>query len=105
MAAKALRNIEKLGGKSYKAGDAVPDAVIASMSPQVLRSLVENHTLEVSGMEAKGAATGSQAHLAARLDRQADQITALTARLDALEGKKPAKVTKPKGSAAAVTKE
>lgn len=105
MAAKALRNIEKLAGKSYKAGEAISDAVIAKITPQVLRSLVENHTIEVPGMEAKGAGTGGMAHVMARLDQQADLIKKLTAanaamekRLDAIEGKKSATPAKPAAS-------
>lgn len=105
MMAKALRNIDKLAGKSYKAGDAIPEAVIAKITPQVLRSLVETHTIEVPGMESKSNSPGQNAHLMARLDKQSEQIkkleagraddaknmSALAKRLEALEGKKPVK--------------
>lgn len=103
--AKALRDIAKLDGISYKAGSTIPDAVIMKISPQVLRSLVESHTIEVPGMESKSGGSGASAHLMARLDKQGEQIkkleagraedaknmSALVKRMEALEGKKPVK--------------
>lgn len=105
MEAKALRNIEKLGGKRYKAGDAIPEAVIASMTPQVLASLVQSHTIEVPGMDAKVGSAGASSHAMARIEQQGEKIkkleagrvedaknmSALVKRMEALEGKKPVK--------------
>lgn len=104
--AKALRNIDKLAGKSYKSGDEIPDAVISKISPQVLRSLVEARTIEVPGMEAAAASPGGMAHIMARLDKQGEQIKKLEARLSAQEGKTaaPAKPAKNKTAAADTAK-
>lgn len=110
MDAKALRNIPKLDGKSYMAGDPIPAAAIAKMTPQVLRTLVDSRSIEVAGMEPSGGGSGGNAHLMARTEKLGEQvkkleaaraadakiISALSARLDALEGKKPAKADKAK---------
>ncbi len=95
MTAKALRNIDRLAGKPYKAGDSIPDAVIAQISGQVLRSLVDSRTIEVAGMDAGGG--GGAAHVQARLDRQDDRIKKLEAAVSTLTGNKSAKTeTAPK---------
>lgn len=98
---KALTNLPEFGGKAYKAGDKIPAAVLAGISPQVLRALVDGGKIEVAGMEQSVGGSGGQAHIMARLDKQDDQIKGLlaankemSARLAALEGKTPAKVAK-----------
>lgn len=112
--ATALRDIPKLMGKPYKTGATIPDAVIAQMTPQSVRALVNNHTIEVAGMEAGGAkGGGANTHLAAKTDQHHDRlkkleagkvedaktIAALEKRLSALEAgktEKPAKAAKAK---------
>lgn len=87
--AKALRNINPLLGKAYATGDTIPDAVISSLSPQTVRALINNHSIEVEGMDPdRGSGVG--AHLKAVTEKHHERIKALEARLDALEGKAPA---------------
>lgn len=76
MTAKALRPIAKLHGVSYAAGSEIPDAVIARMSPQVVKALVNRGDLEVEGMEAAGATAGISQHLGARIDKHNDMLKA-----------------------------
>lgn len=76
MTAKALRNIPKLFGAAYETGDKIPDAVIAKISQRTLRSLIDNRTLEVDGMESAGGGIGQ--HTKAKVD-------ALQARVEKLE--------------------
>lgn len=78
MAARALRNIDKLAGASYPAGATIPDDVVAKISPQVLRSLVNGAALEVDGME-RGADAGASAHIKARQDQHHERIQKLEA--------------------------
>ncbi len=107
--AKALRHIPELCGKAYAPGDPIPAAAIAKITPQVLRVLVDQHSIEVEGMEPSGKGSGGMQHLIARIDRQGEQIkametaraedaktiSALGKRLDALEDVKPTKAAKP----------
>jgi hypothetical protein len=104
--AKALRQIPKLMGKSYKTGDEIPAAVIAQLTPQSLQALVNNRIIEVDGVDPKGG--GANTHLAAKVDQHHDRlkkveaadvakdktITALEKRLSALEAGKTAKPAK-----------
>lgn len=76
---KALTNIPEMDGKAYAAGAKIPAAVIAKITPQVLRSLVDGGKIEVEGMEQSAGGSGGQAHIMARLDQQSDQIKALVA--------------------------
>jgi hypothetical protein len=92
---KALTHIPEFGGKAYQAGEKIPGKVLANVSPQVLKALVDNFKIEIEGMEPSTGGSGGIAHLTARLDAQADQIKALVAankelsgRLSALEGGK-----------------
>ncbi len=117
---KALTNIDEFGGKSYKAGDKISGKVLAQVSPQVIKALVDNYKIEIQGMEpSSGGGAGGLAHLTARLDQQADTIKAqakqietlvagckvLNERIIVLEGGKIAapKVKKPAKAAAAKT--
>lgn len=99
MTAKALRKINPLFGQCYEAGAMIPDEVVAKISPQQLRALIDKNLLQVDGMEA-GNGSGVSAHIKARSDQHQDRITkleaanaALTARLEVLEGKAPAAPT------------
>ena len=83
-----------------QAGQKIPGAVIAKLTPQVLKSLVDNYKIEVDGMEpSSGGGAGGMAHLTARLDQQGDQIKGLLAAVKHLTeqvsalGGKPAKKT------------
>lgn len=73
-AAKALRHIPELCGKAYEPGAPIPAAVIGKISPQVLRVLVDQHAIEVDGMEASGKGAGSMTHVTARLDAHSDRL-------------------------------
>jgi hypothetical protein len=104
MAARALRPIKALFGVSYEAGAPIPDDVIGKISPQALRALINNHTVEVDGHDADVSGGGAVAHLKARADRLQDQNAAqarqiavlqqshddLAQRVAAIEGKTPA---------------
>ncbi len=74
----ALRNISKLDGKSFKAGDVIPAESLAKMTPQAQRALVNNHDIEIPGMEADAHGSTGQ-HLRAKLDQQEGVIKAQAA--------------------------
>lgn len=74
--AVALRPISKLMGKAYKAGETIPADVIASMTPQAVKALVENGHIEVPGMEA-GTNSGLTQHMKAKIEAQDAQIKKL----------------------------
>lgn len=109
---KALTNLQEFGGKSYKAGDKIPGKVIATLTPQVLRSLVDGGKIEVEGMEPGSGPSGGQAHIMARLDQQADAIkklaagfNKLAAEVAALKGEKKAPASRRAARAADKPKE
>ena len=65
--ATALREIPKLFGKSYATGAEIPAAVISQMTPQALRALVDNRTIQVEVMS-PGTGAGMDQHLKAKVD-------------------------------------
>lgn len=91
----ALTHIPEFSGKEYKAGEKIPGKVLANVSPQVLKALVDNFKIEIEGMEPSGGGSGAQQHLMARLDQQGETIKKLEARIAVLEGGKPAAEKKP----------
>lgn len=113
MAARAIRPISKLLGKSYEAGQEIPADVIGQISPQALRSLINNHHIEVDGQEPDAGSTSQ--HLRAKCERldekckQQDRQIAvlqqshddLAKRVAAMEGKSPKKLSKRESRAAA----
>jgi len=87
---KALRDIPKLDGRPWKAGEVIPAVVIAKIKPEALRQLVTRGDMAVDGVEVGGASPGQIAHLTARMDRQADQIKRLEGKVAELEATKEA---------------
>lgn len=75
--ATALRHLDKLFGKAYKAGETIPADVISQITPQALAALVANRHIDVPGMEPASSAGASQ-HMKARLDKQDETIRKLT---------------------------
>lgn len=68
----ALRPIDKLFGKAYAAGETIPPDVVARMTPQVVRSLVNKGDISVEGMTADTGSGGMSQHLMARIDKLDD---------------------------------